>query len=77
MKTLTDVFKNSEKVFEMRGFLICFADRPLQRGLLLQEKFNVFRAISSNKGFMPYKRRETHTKVERQKLSFSVHSSEK
>ncbi len=77
MKTFTDVFKNSEKTFKMREFLICFADRPLQRGLLLQEKCNVFRAILSNKGSMPYKRRETHTKVERQKLSFSVHSSEK
>ncbi len=32
MKTLTDVFKNSEKVFEMRGFLICFADRPFREG---------------------------------------------
>ncbi len=42
MKTLTDVFKNSQKVFEMRGFLICFADRPLHRGLLLQENLMYF-----------------------------------
>jgi len=75
MKTLTDVFKNSEKVFKMTGFLICFADQPLQTGLLLQEKFNVLRAISSNKGSMPYKRREPHTKLERRKLYFSVNSS--